>query len=753
MYGLSTKKFLSESSYEMADEPVLAALFTTGNGYMGVRGSFEEFGSLRIQGAFVRGFIDEIIEVCEPFADNEYMKKYYLNEEGLKRFERQESGINMPDFLLIRVEIGGKTFFPWEGRIVEWERYLDPTAAEYVRRVVWDDGEGNLTRLEFRRFASFACQNVYCQRVTVHPLNHALPVRLLSGVDTAVKTGGQFVTQTDAISIRGDDLFLSFHTTAKYRFRAAYAICHTFPAGKREEYSENGRYAVAVCCEPSAEYVLEKAVFVGTSRDTQQDVAEWVKREGDALDRGYAGQFNAHLAAYSAYFAPMDVTVSGDDEADGYLRLASYHTAISAPRMDWVHGVAAKGLTGERYNQFVWWDCEIHQLPFFLHTAPKTAKNLLLYRYRCLDQARENAAKLGLDGAKFAFCSSVTGEERVWEYVRHPFLQVHVNSDIPYGVLNYYDCTGDEKFMHEYGFEIVLECLRYWLSRVTERSGRYEILQVTGTDEHHPYVDNDAYTNYCVKRVAERFLEVSGQLGYPVQEAERSRIQDLAARMYLPREENGMIPQFDGYFSLSRGLEEVGKGTLKQFQMKKSGLYHKSQVIKQPDVVLLYTMVEAGADRAHFAENWDYYEQMCETSSSLTFPVHAIASAQNGRMASFDKYFKQTLKVDAEDLHGVAWQGVHSGCLAGGYLAVLYGLFGFSVRPGELVFRPAPCPYPAVTAHLVHCGRKLRLTLGGGTLALSLLEGEPIPVHVETRSGRESRLLAGEERFCLEVRA
>ena len=75
MYRLNGAGNFAETEYCMNDEPLLAALFTTGNGYMGVRGSFEEFGSLRVQGAFVRGFIDEITEVVEPFCSNEYMRK------------------------------------------------------------------------------------------------------------------------------------------------------------------------------------------------------------------------------------------------------------------------------------------------------------------------------------------------------------------------------------------------------------------------------------------------------------------------------------------------------------------------------------------------------------------------------------------------------------------------------------------------------------------------------------------------------
>ena len=84
MLKFDRKGRLAETEYRIECEAKHAALFTTGNGYMGVRGSFEEFGSLRIQGAYVRGLIDEIIEVMEPFPDNEYMKKWYLDEEKLR---------------------------------------------------------------------------------------------------------------------------------------------------------------------------------------------------------------------------------------------------------------------------------------------------------------------------------------------------------------------------------------------------------------------------------------------------------------------------------------------------------------------------------------------------------------------------------------------------------------------------------------------------------------------------------------------
>ena len=76
MLEFKEKKYLTENEYDLTEEAKNASLYTTGNGYMGVRGSLEEFGSTKIQGAFIRGYIDEITEIVEPFCDNIYMKKY-----------------------------------------------------------------------------------------------------------------------------------------------------------------------------------------------------------------------------------------------------------------------------------------------------------------------------------------------------------------------------------------------------------------------------------------------------------------------------------------------------------------------------------------------------------------------------------------------------------------------------------------------------------------------------------------------------
>ena len=191
MLNYNKKGYLAENKYILNEDPQHAALFTTGNGYMGIRGSYEEFGSARVQGAYVRGLFDEIVEVMEPFPDNEYMKKYYFDEQQLKDFEKQDSCINFADILLVRFTVDGCTFYPWEGTILEWERYLDVSREVLVRRVTWKDSNGNVMKFTFERFASYADEHLYVMRCTAEPINHTAVITVSSGIDKKVRTGGQ----------------------------------------------------------------------------------------------------------------------------------------------------------------------------------------------------------------------------------------------------------------------------------------------------------------------------------------------------------------------------------------------------------------------------------------------------------------------------------------------------------------------------------------------------------------------------------
>lgn len=741
---------LTEEFYDIRQEPQSATLFTTGNGYMGVRGSFEEFGATRIQGFFIRGLIDEIIEIVEPFCDNIYMRKYYFDEEKLKKFDRQDSCINLADILLVRISVGGKPFFPWEGEILAWERELNPATGILSRRVVWNDGTGNITEFRFERFASYADVHKYCLRAEVIPKNHCLPVEILSGIDGNVRTNGQIVTSEISNDL-SEGIFYDFSIGKKYGFTVAEGVRNNFSGEKGYSLEKQNRDGLlfekavfakgGVCC-------LEKGIYISTSRDEKayRDSVRAFCRSPFSYEREKA----LHLSDWRKLFENFDIRIEGDSLRDSALRYANYQTVISAPP-DSVHSLSAKGLTGEKYNQFVWWDCEIYQLPVFTYAYPQVTKNALEYRYKFLERAKENAAAEGRRGARYPFVSSVDGREHVWIYARHPFLQIHINSDIAYCILRYYEVTGDHAFMQDMGVEMLVEICRYWVDRMTFRKDRYEILNVTGTDEHHPYVDNDAYTNYCVKIVFDGFLKICvdedltrkafKKTGFGREELEKFRTID--GKIYLPCEPDGKIPQFDGYFGLSEKLEITGFGTGKDFQMKESGLYHKSQIIKQPDVMLLFSYIDCPDIQESFSVNWSYYEKLCENSSSLSFPPHAVCAAREGSEEKFLCYFDDCVLVDIKDIFKTAYQGLHSGCMAGGWYSIVKGLFGWSDNNGQITLAPFRISrFKKVSVPIRYRGNKLVLEYDDQGISLYNFGTEAVTVTyadeaVSVKAGRK----------------
>ncbi len=727
----AVSKFI-EDRYEIADEAANATLLTTGNGYMGVRGSFEEYGSIRIQGAYIRGVIDEIIEVMEPFADNEYMKKYYIDEERLRNFEYQDSIINNVDFLLIRVSIDGETFYPWEGKILEWERYIDMTDATLTRKVRWESNKGNVTDFVFRRFASFDNDHIYCQQVEITPINHSKKIEVLSGIDTRVKTCGQKITSVVNSDIMENAVYVHTLMGKKYGFETG-VTAYTRLYGAAESWINADMDGIAAqktefTGECGKTYTVEKSTYIISSREGAAD-------NPTILEGSYKTYYEKHLNEYKKYYEIANIEIEGDVQADTGVRFANYHSLISASRNDSIHSIAAKGLTGERYNDFVWWDCEVYQLPIFIYTAPEMAKHALMYRYNCLEESKKNAKMAGLSGAKYAFCSSVKGDERVWEYARHPFMQIHINADIAWGIIHYVTITGDMEFLKYYGITMLTELCEYWKSRIEKVNGRYEILRVTGTDEHHPYVNNDAYTNYLVKFVLEKTTEYCRRFGIDKDYSE------IADNLYLPMDKCGMIPQFDGYFNLSRTLEEAGGNAATGFQMKKSGLYHKSQVIKQPDVMLIYSYLNMNPEGSNYAANWDYYEHMCEASSSLSFAPHSICAADNGRMLSAYNYLIDTAYIDIYDLHKCAWQGVHSGCLVGAWYAVFRGFAGIMCRDNCIEINPHPIAWwEMVRFSFMYKGSKLTVEMTPEKFILTTDSNEEISVFFR---GEEIKISGG----------
>jgi trehalose/maltose hydrolase-like predicted phosphorylase len=477
--------------------------------------------------------------------------------------------------------------------------------------------------------------------------------------------------------------------------------------------------------------------------------------------------------------------VDGDEAAQKALRFAIYHMNSAANPDDEHVSIGARGLTGDGYSGHVFWDTDIFLLPFYIFTWPEAARAMLMYRYHTLPPARAKAARLGFRGALYAWESTDTGEETTPTFVIGPDGAIvpvrcgtdeqHISADVAYAVWQYWQATGDAKFLLDAGAEILLETARFWASRVVlEADERYHIRGVIGPDEYHEDVDDNAYTNVMAQWNLERGVEVAALLERRWPEhwtsiADRLQLdpdetaewQTLASRLFTSVDPaTGLLEQFAGFFD----LEPVD---IAAYEPRSAPLdlllgherTERSQVIKQADVVMLLAMLEDRFPEGVRRANYFYYEQRCGHGSSLSPGVHALVAARLGDMTRAERYFRETAAIDLDDTMGNASQGIHIGALGGLWQAVVFGFGGLSVEPKGL--RAAPrlpvhwselrFPFrwrgrvvrfviqrdPALITATLERGRSLRLTVG--TAQLKLQRGESLTTAYDQTDGLVGR--------------
>ena len=201
---------------------------------------------------------------------------------------------------------------------------------------------------------------------------------------------------------------------------------------------------------------------VGPSR--VPEVASSIASE--ALKAGYHGSLAESEKVWRRRWAMADVTIDGPRD-QAYLRFSSFSMLQMAPFHTDKISVPARAYAFNRYHGLYYWDSETFLLPYYLHTYPEVAKNLLSFRYHTLEGARRNARRLKAPGACFPWMTdSHDGTEQapwsIGDYVWHQ------NADIAYAIDQYAQATGDHDFMRDKGLEILVDSARFWMSRLEE---------------------------------------------------------------------------------------------------------------------------------------------------------------------------------------------------------------------------------------------------------------------------------------------
>ncbi|MGV0108389.1 beta-phosphoglucomutase [Nostoc sp. DSM 114160] len=694
-----TDWILIETQFDPEQLHSKETVFTIGNGYLGTRGSFEEGYPHALPATFIHGVYDDVPVVYTEL-------------------------VNCPDWLPLIVIVNGDRFRLDQGEILRYDRQLDLRHGLLIRAVRWRSPSGHTIDISFERFASLADPHVLALRCYLTPIDFDGLIEVQASINGYPENQGfNHWEELDQGKIN-QGIWLQ-RRTRNSRIELGMATKLTI-LGTEASLQVNTApgyptLSTTFLAKTQQTVTVEKLVTVFTSREIETPVP--AAREKLTHLPDYATLLKAHEQAWDEVWQQSDIMIEGDSTATFAVRYNLFQLLIAAPRHDDRVSIPAKTLSGFGYRGHVFWDTEIFMQPLFLFTQPAIARNLLSYRWHTLPGARRKAGHYGYKGAMFAWESADTGDEvtprwsigsdfygedvRIWCRDR----EIHINADIPYAVWNYWQATGDDDWMQKYGAEIILDAAIFWGSRVEfnpERSW-YEIRGVIGADEYHELVHNNAFTNRMAQWHLEKAIAVYNWLADKFPERateleqklkltpeERSHWQDIIAKMlFFYDPSTGLIEQFEGFFQ----LEDINLADYEPRDRSMQPILgidktNKSQVLKQPDVLMLLYLMRESADFPYnekaLQTNWDYYAPRTDITygSSLGPAVQAILASDLGKSAEAYEQFMRALMVDLEDNRGNTNDGIHGASAGGIWQAVIFGFGGIQLTENGPVANP-----------------------------------------------------------------
>jgi len=703
-------KFLSSSDWLLPEEKWstsalgrIESAFTLGNGYLGMRGIYEEIPDGTEPGTYIAGVYDSAASMVTEL-------------------------VNAPNPIDFRIIVEGEKIDIGRMNVLYNKRILDMKNGFITRKTLFSDTKNRKFLYESLRFLSSQNPHIGVMQIYITALDKQAKIIVQDTIDDSVTNIGSLLegrkrhTQLVEVSTSKDMNYLCVKTFTK-KIWIAYASFLAISRGMGQGIGTlNKIFNMAL--KKSEPVCFTKIFCINTSKhighkDLKRNASKELRK---AVRTGFEKLLGDHITVWHKKWQKADIRIEGDKEAQKALRFNIYHLLIAGKERDENVSIGARTLSGNGYGGHIFWDTEIFILPFFIYNFPRIARNLLLYRYHRLNAARRIAAQKGYKGVLFPWESADDGVESTPPYaknldgsiieIRTMDYEHHIVSDIAFGVYHYFTATDDVRFMLQAGLEIIFETARFWASRVTYNSKRdiYEIKNAMGPDEFHEIVNNSAYVNkmaqwnlfkaadlykvFC-KNKKRLFRKIQKKLIISEKEIEDWR--HIAKKIKIPYSSSkGILEEFEGYFK----KKDVALAKFDDFFMPV--LPHevsirdigKTQIVKQADVTMLLYLLSHEFSEEEKRKNYLYYVTRTLHKSSLSPSIHSIVASEIKDTARGYAFFLFSLYGDLKNMFGNTAEGMHAASLGGTWQAVVMGFAGFRISKG------LPSVEPRLPEHL-----------------------------------------------------
>ncbi|MBE6312973.1 MAG: family 65 glycosyl hydrolase [Bacteroidales bacterium] len=714
-----------EEGFDPKHGKVAESIFSLGNEYMGVRGHFDEgYSGPKHVGSYFNGFY-ESLNFKHPVAYNGFV----LTGADMT---------NTVDWLYTRLEIDGEVLDLATSKFSDFRRVLDLKTGVLTRTFVWETKSGKKVKLTFERFTSLVNTHLGGQKITFEPLNFSGDVKVVSGMDFSIHADEKPNNWNaprkekvgDVFAILGETKIGKRYLCATFRLEfdgtapanlpliqdelfAGTEFTLSLQQGKATSFRKlSVNYAGKVLGNaPDAwtkTFKVSKAVKIEKT-DAPKDInetADVVWNKGIEL-AGKKTTYDSEIAAHKAFWAnvwdKLDIVIEGDDENQQGIRYCIFQLHQTYHGSDPTLNIGAKGLTGDAYGGKAFWDTEAYCLAFYIFNNPEAAKNLLEFRYSTLEQARIRARVLDCAGACYPI-ATIDGWENC-ELWQHASLQIHVSGSVAFGIEEYDNLIGDKDFLYGHGAEMLMEIARFYVSRAQQdpHTAEYGFYGVMGVDEFHVMTNNNCFVNYLAKKSIDFALKVADEMKQNapekwnalvkkinLQDSELKKFAEVAGHMKMLQREDGVFEQHDGFFNLPHiDLKSIKKSELPLYDFWAYDRIYRTDMVKQPDVLMFLFMYAQDFSREVIKANYEYYEPICMHESSLSPSIHSVIAAEIGKHDEAASFFGFATRLDLDDYNNNTYQGLHTTSISAAWTNIVYGFGGMRTDRKMLAFSPS----------------------------------------------------------------
>ncbi|WP_035052500.1 glycoside hydrolase family 65 protein [Carnobacterium pleistocenium] len=725
---------VSSTKLDKVDKRLQESLTAIGNGYMGMRGNFEEgYSGDSHLGTYLAGvwYPDKTRVGWWKNGYPEYFGKV----------------INTTNFIPIELTVNDHKVDLAIDKVKEYKIDLDMKKGILNRSYIWDNEEIEI-RFTFKRFVSVAVKELAVIEVTAEVLKGTATIVFSPKMDGNVVNEDSNYEENfwlEMNRVSGEKSSLTTQTIEN-PFGVEQFTVTTMMENVKDHYEKRTFSEKFMQVEEQITYALsagEKAkvikfVSVITSRDVQPEdqLTKATEILEQAIALGAEKVEAQHIAIWQERWHKADVAIEGDAKSQQGIRFNIFQLFSTYYGEDNRLNVGPKGFTGEKYGGATYWDTEAFILPMYLAVADETvSEQLLTYRHNQLSGAFHNAKQQGLQGALYPMVTfNGIESHNEWEIT---FEEIHRNSTIAYAIYNYTNYTGDDSFLKTKGIEMLVAISRFWADRVhySKRNDCYMIHGVTGPNEYENNVNNNWYTNTMAAWTLQYTLESLDKVSsiamnkLDINASEKTKWEDIIKKMYYPHDDElNIFVQHDTFLDkellTANDLDPSERPINQHWSWDK---ILRSCFIKQADVLQgiyylndKYTIEEKEA-------NFNFYEPMTLHESSLSASVHAILAAELGKKEKAVELYARTARLDLDNYNNDTEDGLHITSMSGGWLAIVQGFAGMRTVDSKLSFKPfCPNNWTGYSFMIKYRKRLLHISVTQESVSVHLEEGEPI---------------------------